>query len=80
MSAFMVKIGIIGDIHHQFSPFDVDYFNKASYDLLLCTGDLPYSGSINDQQLVSLLASLTKPTLLIPGNHDCVGVSFGHFV
>ena len=68
----MVRIGIIGDIHHQFTHFDVDFFNNSAYDLLLCTGDLPYDGSIKDQHLVSLLASLTKPTLLIPGNHDCV--------
>lgn len=68
----MVRIGIIGDIHHQFTHFDVDFFNNSAYDLLLCTGDLPYDGSIKDQHLVSLLTSLTKPTLLIPGNHDCV--------
>jgi uncharacterized protein (TIGR04168 family) len=72
---FMVNIGIIGDIHHYFTSFDVDYFNHSIYDLLLCTGDLPYHGTNNDKQVVGLLATLQKPTLLIPGNHDCVNTA-----
>ena len=68
-------MAIIGDIHHQFTPFDVAYFNQSDYDLILCTGDLPYHGSQQDRQLVSRLAALEKPALLIPGNHDCVNMA-----
>ena len=71
----MVKIAIIGDIHHQFTQFDVAYFNNSDYDLLLCTGDLPFHGSQKDQELASRLAALEKPALLIPGNHDCVNMA-----
>lgn len=70
----MVHIAIIGDLHHQFTRFDVNYFNDSSYDLLLCTGDLPFHGSQKDYELVRLLSSLEKPTLLIPGNHDCINL------
>ena len=40
--------------------WDVDYFNNSNYDLLLCTGDIPYHGSDDDQALVSRLAMLAK--------------------
>lgn len=71
----MAKIALIGDIHHQFTLFDVAYFNNSDYDLLLCTGDLPFHGSQKDQELASRLAALEKPALLIPGNHDCVNMA-----
>lgn len=71
----MVRLAIIGDIHHHFTQFDIDYFNGSSYDLLLCTGDLPFHGSPQDEQIVSRLAALKKPTLLIPGNHDCTSTT-----
>ena len=71
----MLKLAVIGDLHHDFADFDVAYFNASTYDLLLLTGDLPYQGSKQDQQLVERLAALTKPALLIPGNHDCITYS-----
>ena len=67
----MVNLAIIGDMHHCFTEFDVGYFNESAYDLLLFTGDLPYHGRQNERRVVELLASLNKPALLIPGNHDC---------
>ena len=67
----MINIAIVGDIHHFFAQFDVDYFNQADYDLLLLTGDIPFQSSGAERQLLGRLSALRKPALLIPGNHDC---------
>lgn len=66
------KIAIIGDVHSFWTEYDTQYFNDSDYDLLLFTGDLPrIVGGVKD---AALLAELTKPGILIPGNHDAATV------
>lgn len=66
------KIALIGDVHSFWTSFDTEHFNKSDYDMLFFTGDLPkITGSIPDAQK---LAKLTKPGIVIPGNHDAVTI------
>ena len=70
-----MRIAAIGDIHEHFDDEDVRFFNGSNYDLLLFVGDLAgYArGGI---AVARRIAQLTKPALVIAGNHD--GVSLGH--
>lgn len=63
-----LKLALIGDIHSFWTDFDTDYFNQSDYDILLFTGDLPkLVGGVPDAKKLS---KLTKPGIVIPGNHD----------
>lgn len=63
-----LKIALIGDVHSFWTDFDTRYFNQSDYDFLLFTGDLPkLVGGVPDARKLS---ALTKPGIVIPGNHD----------
>ncbi len=66
----MPNLAIIGDIHLQFSQADIEYFNDSDYDLILLTGDLGEFNPKQDLEIAAKIATLTKPALFIPGNHD----------
>lgn len=68
----MIRIAVIGDVHQQFTPFDVDYFNNSDYDLLLFVGDLADFQVKEAHPVAEQMGRLTKPALYIPGNHDGV--------
>ena len=65
-----VHIGIIGDVHLHFDEHDVEYFNASTYDLLLFVGDLVNYRSTQLLNMGKMLARLTKPVYVVPGNHD----------
>lgn len=69
-----MQIAIIGDIHTNWNKVDIDYFNQSTYDFILICGDLP--GRLHTQTLAiaSLLSQLSKPAIMIPGNHDSTTV------
>jgi len=69
-----LSLAIVGDMHGQFDATDVEYFNASSYDALLMVGDLATKNPDSVFRLVPLLNQLTKPTYLIPGNHDTTGI------
>lgn len=71
----MVKIVIIGDIHRHFNADDVATFNQSDADLILITGDLADFRDRDALQVADYLAQLTKPSLLIGGNHDCTSTA-----
>jgi len=70
----LIKLAIIGDIHRHFSAVDVANFNRSTYDLLLVTGDLADFRAHEAYPPARYLAQIKKPTLFIPGNHDCVNL------
>lgn len=70
-----MQIAVVGDIHGAFTNHDVETFNQSDDDVILIVGDLERIGHSPleaSSTVVSLLARLTKPTLLVPGNHDGV--------
>ncbi len=69
-----LTVAIIGDMHMQFDAFDVEFFNASDYDALLLVGDLASKNPDSMYRLLPALNALTKPTYLIPGNHDTTGV------
>lgn len=69
-----VSLAIIGDMHMQFDAFDVEFFNASDCDALLMVGDLASKNPDSMYRLLPQLNALTKPTYLIPGNHDTTGV------
>ena len=68
----MTKIILIGDVHTLFNDEDVAFFNQSDADLILFVGDLANHREKEGIQTAKIIARLTKPTLLIPGNHDTV--------
>lgn len=70
----MTKLAIIGDAHMQFDEEDVRYFNVSDYAAVLFVGDLASKNPDSMFRLLPALNRLTKPTYLIPGNHDTTGV------
>ena len=67
-----LKIALIGDVHSFWTEFDTDYFNKSDYNYLFFTGDLPkIVGGVPDAEKLS---ELTKPGIVIPGNHDAATI------
>ena len=67
-----MKLAVIGDVHHAFNEADSDYFNASDHDAVLFVGDI-YNFSIQrGLRAAAELANLTKPALLIPGNHDAI--------
>lgn len=69
-----MKLAIIGDMHMQFDEEDVRFFNGSDYDSILMVGDLASKNPDSMFRLLPLLNQLTKPSYLIPGNHDTTGV------
>ena len=68
----MIRLGIIGDVHLQFNDRDVDYFNQSELDVLLFVGDLAKYTGRGGRRISRVLGQLTKPSFVIPGNHDNV--------
>ena len=70
----MVNIAIVGDIHLHFDAVDVTYFNQSDYDLILFAGDLSDYRPRQGLPIARLIAQITKPVVLIPGNHDATTI------
>lgn len=61
-------------MHMQFDENDVHFFDQSDYNAILMVGDLSSKNPDSMFKLIPLLNALTKPTYLIPGNHDTRGV------
>jgi uncharacterized protein (TIGR04168 family) len=71
----MTTIAVIGDIHGDFTQDDVDHLNTSDVDQVLVVGDLERIGIsplASEACVATTLAKLSKPALVIPGNHDGV--------
>jgi uncharacterized protein (TIGR04168 family) len=67
-----VRIAVIGDVHFHWDETDLAYFDGSDYDLLLFVGDLARYAHSGGLQVAESLSRLSRPTLVIPGNHDGV--------
>ncbi|MCP4867865.1 MAG: hypothetical protein GY898_04015 [Proteobacteria bacterium] len=71
----LLTLAIVGDVHLRWGPEDVRFFDSSEYDRVLFVGDL---GGYRHSQTVALcrsIATMTKTSLVVPGNHD--GPSLG---
>ncbi len=64
------KIAVIGDVHLHWNQCDVDYFNRSDYDLILFVGDITGYRHRSALATARSMATLDKPAIVIPGNHD----------
>lgn len=69
MSEVALRIAAIGDVHGRWTDADRTWFDASSYDLLLFVGDIA-THRHDGTEVVRNIATLNKPTLLLPGNHD----------
>ncbi len=67
-----VRIAVLGDVHVHWDEADLAYFNRSDYDLLLFVGDLAKYAHSGGLQVAESLSRLSRPALVIPGNHDGV--------
>jgi len=67
-----LRIAIVGDVHLDFDDWDADWFNQASYDWILFTGDLVKTTGRGGRRVCHAMRRLTTPAFVIPGNHDSV--------
>lgn len=70
-----LKLGVIGDLHTHWDEVDVARFNASDYDMLLFTGDLGGGAPGSTLRIARVMSGLTKPTLVMPGNHDAIDIS-----
>ena len=64
------KIAVLGDLHGRWDDWDVDYFDRSDYELLLFTGDLGSGTGEAGVKIARSIARLAKPALVMPGNND----------
>lgn len=67
-----MKLALIGDVHGLFNEADVSFLNASDYTAVLFVGDLGTYRDGGDLCVARTIATLTKPTWVIPGNHDAV--------
>ncbi len=70
-----IRIAVIGDVHLCWDEHDVTHFNGSDYDLVLFVGDIAEYRHRSALKIARSIASLTVPTIVIPGNHDTANVA-----
>ncbi|GAB5549747.1 MAG: metallophosphoesterase [Sandaracinaceae bacterium] len=69
-----MRLGVIGDIHLCFDEVDVRQLDEEGYDAILVVGDLAAYSIKGGLGIAKLIASLSTPTFVMPGNHDAAHV------
>mgnify|MGYP001954688647 CR=1 FL=1 len=69
-----MRLGVIGDIHLCFDEVDVRQLAEEGYDAILVVGDLAAYSIKGGLGIAKLIASLSTPTFVMPGNHDAAHV------
>ncbi|MEZ5571410.1 MAG: metallophosphoesterase [Halioglobus sp.] len=64
------QFGVIGDLHTHWDKIDLHQFAATDYDLLFFTGDLGGGSKDSSLRMARLMAQLTRPALVMPGNND----------
>ena len=70
----MLQLALVGDIHKAWDAEDAAWFNASDYEAVLFVGDLPGRSHNGLLEIAGRIGLLTKPALLLPGNHDAVSV------
>lgn len=65
-----MRIGVVGDPHGSWGPWDLQYFDQSDYDLVLVTGDLGGGTERSALEVARSLGRMAKPTLVMLGNND----------
>lgn len=68
----MIRLAVVGDVHLAFGPKDVEALNASRYDHVLFVGDLGGYSFRGTLKVARYVAALTRPTLVLPGNHDAM--------
>lgn len=66
------KVAVVGDVHLLWDQFDVDYFNRSDYRLVLFVGDIAAYRHGAALPIARSIGKLRKPAIVMPGNHDAV--------
>lgn len=61
---------MLGDLHSAWENEDLAYFRRGEYPLLLVTGDLGRTGSLDGRGIARALAQVEVEVLVMPGNND----------
>ena len=69
------QFGIIGDLHTHWDRVDLHQFASTDYDLLFFTGDLGGGSEDSSLKMARLMAKLTQPALVMPGNNDTADIA-----
>ena len=67
-----MRLAVVGDVHLAFGPKDVAALDARGYDAILFVGDLAGYSHRGALKVARYIAALTTPTLVLPGNHDCM--------
>jgi len=65
-----VRIGVVGDLHTHWDAWDVAYFERTDFELLVFIGDLGGGSRDSSLRVARSLSRLDRPTLVMPGNND----------
>jgi uncharacterized protein (TIGR04168 family) len=65
----VIAVAAIGDVHLHWDEDDRRWFDASDYDLLLFVGDLAGYRSAG-LDVAQSIARCSKPSLVVPGNHD----------
>jgi uncharacterized protein (TIGR04168 family) len=63
-------IAVLGDLHSAWENEDLAYFRRGEYPVLLVTGDLGRTGSLDGRNIARALAQVAAEELVMPGNND----------
>jgi uncharacterized protein (TIGR04168 family) len=70
-----MKLAVIGDVHMAFDEADVRWLNASDYDAVLLCGDLPGYRHGRALEVAAVMAGLSKPAFMVPGNHDATSLA-----
>jgi uncharacterized protein (TIGR04168 family) len=71
-STSSLRLALVGDVHLAFGPKDVASLDAGGYDLVLFVGDLAGYSFRGALRVARYVAQLRTPTIVMPGNHDCI--------
>lgn len=63
-------IAVVGDLHSAWELEDLGYFNRSDYGMILVTGDLGRTRSLDGRRVARSLTHLLPEVLVMPGNND----------
>lgn len=69
-----MRIGVVGDVHRCFDEVDVEQLDGLGYAAILFVGDIAGYFHGGGVETAGIIAELSTPALVIPGNHDAANV------
>ncbi|MCB9594444.1 MAG: metallophosphoesterase family protein [Sandaracinaceae bacterium] len=69
-----MRIGVVGDVHLAFDAIDVERLDALAYTAILFVGDIAGYFERGGLETARVIAQLSTPAIVIPGNHDAAHV------